>query len=513
MSLTVVYILVAILLFGLLVLVHEFGHFLTAKLSGVQVNEFSLFMGPAIWKKQKGETLYSLRCIPIGGYCAMEGEDGDSDNPRAFGRAKVWKRLLILVAGSFMNLVAGLLIMTIYVASVYQAIPTRAVASVDSASVFAGQLQAGDSFYSIGGEHVYTSGDVTMLLDRCEGGTADIVVLRGGEKVRLPNAQVERRDFGGEQLYGFTIDVQEKTLGGTLGFSWNSCVDFVRIVRLGLGDLFTGRAGLKDMSGPVGIVEQVTETANQQESAWEGLAVVLYYFSFIAINLGVMNLLPIPALDGGRIGELEYENFNAARAIIRIKGKNVHPGSAKNVMKNAALIGTEIASLLPERETPAKTEGYEGFFHLCSFEGDVTSATLNYIIRDFNADSFAHRKELLRLIVERKNAQYNNCIELDLHDEYYNMLSQIEPHMEIVSLAKQAMLDCGITPIIQPIRGGTDGARLSFMGLPCPNLFAGGHNFHSNYEYVPVPSMEKAVSMIVRIAELAATTLDFQKNV
>ena len=144
MSLTVVYILVAILLFGLLVLVHEFGHFLTAKLSGVQVNEFSLFMGPAIWKRQKGETLYSLRCIPIGGYCAMEGEDGDSDNPRAFGRAKVWKRLLILVAGSFMNLVAGLLIMTIYVASVYQAIPTRAVASVDSASVFAGQLQAGD---------------------------------------------------------------------------------------------------------------------------------------------------------------------------------------------------------------------------------------------------------------------------------------------------------------------------------------------------------------------------------
>ena len=163
MSLTVVYILVAILLFGLLVLVHEFGHFLTAKLSGVQVNEFSLFMGPAIWKRQKGETLYSLRCIPIGGYCAMEGEDGDSDNPRAFGRAKVWKRLLILVAGSFMNLLAGLLIMTIYVASVYQAIPTRAVASVDSASVFAGQLQAGDSFYSIGGERVYTSGDVTML--------------------------------------------------------------------------------------------------------------------------------------------------------------------------------------------------------------------------------------------------------------------------------------------------------------------------------------------------------------
>ena len=207
-------------------------------------------------------------------------------------------------------------------------------------------------------------------------------------------------------------------------------------------------------------------------------------------------------LDGGRIGELEYENFNAARAIIRIKGKNVHPGSAKNVMKNAALIGTEIASLLPERETPAKTEGYEGFFHLCSFEGDVTSATLNYIIRDFNADSFAHRKELLRLIVERKNAQYNNCIELDLHDEYYNMLSQIEPHMEIVSLAKQAMLDCGITPIIQPIRGGTDGAQLSFMGLPCPNLGTGGYAFHGPYEHITVEGMDKSVEILMELVKI-----------
>ena len=217
-------------------------------------------------------------------------------------------------------------------------------------------------------------------------------------------------------------------------------------------------------------------------------------------------------LDGGRIGELEYENFNAARAIIRIKGKNVHPGTAKNVMVNAALIGTEIASLLPEREIPAKTEGYEGFFHLCSFQGDVTSATLTYIIRDFDKDSFEHRKDLIRLMVERKNTQHQGAIELELRDEYYNMLSQVEPHMEIVDLAKQAMLDCGVTPIIQPIRGGTDGARLSFMGLPCPNLFAGGHNFHSNYEFIPVASMKKAVQMIIRIAELGAA-LDFRKNV
>lgn len=216
-------------------------------------------------------------------------------------------------------------------------------------------------------------------------------------------------------------------------------------------------------------------------------------------------------LDGGRIGELEYENFNAARATFRIHGKNVHPGSAKNVMVNAALIGTEIAALLPEKEIPAKTEGYEGFFHLCSFQGDVTSATLQYIIRDFDGDSFAARKDLLRLIAEQKNRLYPQAVTLEIKDEYYNMKTQLAPCMEIVSLAKQAMEACGIRPILQPIRGGTDGARLSFMGLPCPNLFAGGHNFHSNYEYIPVSSMEKAVELILKIAELG-TALDFPKK-
>lgn len=207
-------------------------------------------------------------------------------------------------------------------------------------------------------------------------------------------------------------------------------------------------------------------------------------------------------MDGGKIGELEYENFNAARAIIRISGKNVHPGTAKNVMVNASLIGTEIASLLPEREIPAKTSGYEGFFHLCSFEGNVSSATLTYIIRDFDKEAFENRKNLLRLLIDRKKIQYPGTIELELRDEYYNMASQLAGHMEIVELAKQAMRDCGVTPIVQPIRGGTDGARLSYMGLPCPNIFAGGHNFHSPYEFIPVPSMEKAVQVIVRIAQL-----------
>lgn len=214
-------------------------------------------------------------------------------------------------------------------------------------------------------------------------------------------------------------------------------------------------------------------------------------------------------MDGGRIGELEYENFNAARAVFRVHGKNVHPGTAKNVMINAALIAAEIASLLPADEIPAKTEGYEGFFHLCSLEGTTSSATLDYIIRDFDSASFAARKALLRSIAEQKNREYPGCVELELTDQYYNMLSQIEPCMEIIDLAKQAMRDCGIMPVVQPIRGGTDGARLSFMGLPCPNLFAGGHNFHSNFEFVPVESMEKAVQMIVQIAKLA---VDFPKK-
>ena len=216
-------------------------------------------------------------------------------------------------------------------------------------------------------------------------------------------------------------------------------------------------------------------------------------------------------VDGGKIGELEYENFNAAQAVIHIKGKSVHTGTAKNTMVNATLIGTEIAALLPEKEVPSKTEGYEGFFHLSSFEGNVSEATLTYLIRDFNTQTFDHRKNLLQLIVSRKNIQYANALTLEMKDQYYNMSSQLTDCMEIVELAKQAMLACNITPIVQPIRGGTDGARLSFMGLPCPNLFAGGHNFHGPYEYIPVSSMEKAVKMIVKIAELGAT-LDFPKK-
>lgn len=301
-ALTVFYILLAILLFGVLILVHEFGHFITAKLSGVQVNEFSLFMGPAIWKKQKGETLYALRCIPIGGYCAMEGEDGDSDNPRAFGNAKVWKRLLILVAGSAMNFLIGFLITVLVISLSGDCLNTTQIASIEEGRPFEQVLQVGDEFYSIDGERVYVGSDITMLLDRDDSGIHDLVVIRDGEKLHLDDVPL-KRDYGtGEQkFYGFSIGIEEKSFGGVLSDSWNHCRDFVRMVRMGLSDLFTGKAGLKDMSGPVGIVSVVTEQSVQSETVGEGVLFVLYMFGFIAINLAVMNLLPIPALDGGRV--------------------------------------------------------------------------------------------------------------------------------------------------------------------------------------------------------------------
>lgn len=301
-ALTVFYILLAILLFGVLILVHEFGHFITAKLSGVQVNEFSLFMGPAIWKKQKGETLYSLRCIPIGGYCAMEGEDGESDNPRAFGKAKVWKRLIILVAGSAMNFLIGFLITVLVVSLSGDYLHTTQIALIEEGRPFEQILRVGDEFYSIDGERVYVGSDITMLLDRDASGVHDLVVLRDGEKVRLDDVPL-KRDYGTaeQKFYGFSIGIEEKSFGGVLSDSWNHCIDFVRMVRMGLSDLFTGRASVKEMSGPVGIVSYVTEQSVQSETVGEGMLFVLYMFGFIAINLAVMNLLPIPALDGGRV--------------------------------------------------------------------------------------------------------------------------------------------------------------------------------------------------------------------
>lgn len=298
---TAFYIILSVLLFGVLILVHEFGHFITTKLFGVQVNEFSLFMGPAIWKRKRGETLYAVRTIPIGGYCAMEGEDGDSDNPRSFSHARVWKRLIILVAGSFMNLVIGVLICGIFTSIVYaDYLPAKRVSGLNEFYTAADGFQVGDEFYSINGERVYVRSDIPMLLRRTPADSYQVVVLRDGSKVPF---QAEYRDYDGDGTpeFGLLMEGEETTLGGVISYTLHQCMDFSRLVRLGLVDLITGNVGVKDMSGPVGIVSTVVQEGKNAQSVGEGVLYVLYLFSFIAINLAVMNLLPIPALDGGRV--------------------------------------------------------------------------------------------------------------------------------------------------------------------------------------------------------------------
>jgi tripeptide aminopeptidase len=206
-------------------------------------------------------------------------------------------------------------------------------------------------------------------------------------------------------------------------------------------------------------------------------------------------------IDGGGLGEIEYENFNAARAKISIQGLNVHPGYAKNKMQNAMLIAIELNNMLPAYEVPEHTETYEGFFHLTDITGTVENTTINYIIRDHDLKLFNKKKDFLIKIVDHLNLKYGpRTIKLTLIDQYYNMKEKIEPVFHIVELARKAITASGVIPKVIPIRGGTDGARLSYMGLPCPNIFAGGHNFHSRFEFVPVKSMEKAVEVIVKIA-------------
>jgi len=209
-------------------------------------------------------------------------------------------------------------------------------------------------------------------------------------------------------------------------------------------------------------------------------------------------------IDGGEEGELEYENFNAAEASASFKGRNVHPGTAKNKMINALHLAMDFDHQLPEAERPSATEKYEGFFHLTAMSGTVEEASLHYIIRDHNAANFADRKTLLEKIAAEMNNRYPGCVALTITDQYRNMKEQIEPVMHIVELAKKAMLKSGVTPVIQPIRGGTDGATLSYMGLPCPNIFAGGLNFHGKFEYLPIPSMEKACRVIINIVKEVA---------
>ena len=210
-------------------------------------------------------------------------------------------------------------------------------------------------------------------------------------------------------------------------------------------------------------------------------------------------------VDGGGLGEIEYENFNAAKAKITIQGLNVHPGSAKNKMKNSMLIAMELNSMLPGHQTPEHTENYEGFYHLTDFQGTVESTTISYIIRDHDKEEFNRKKDLMIKIVDHLNIKYGSrTVKIIMVDQYYNMREKILSSFHVVELAIRSMKELGINSKVIPIRGGTDGAKLSFMGLPCPNLFTGGHNFHSRFEYIPVKSMEKAVLTIVKIAELNA---------
>ncbi len=209
-------------------------------------------------------------------------------------------------------------------------------------------------------------------------------------------------------------------------------------------------------------------------------------------------------MDGGELGELEYENFNAAVVRVNFVGRNVHPGSAKHKMINSMRIANQFIIMLPRWETPEHTEGYEGFYHLISMEGSVENTVLTYIVRDHDRDRFERRKKELEHLSRKINNEFPNCCSIEIKDQYYNMREKIEPVMHIVNIAEEAMRLAGITPKVQPIRGGTDGAQLSFKGLPCPNIFAGGLNFHGRYEFVPIPSMEKAEQTIIEIVKLVA---------
>ena len=298
-------VIIAILIFSFLIFIHELGHFVAAKLSGVQVNEFSIFMGPKLLQKKWGETVYTLRLIPMGGYCAMEGEDGDSDNPRAFGKAKWWKRLIILVAGATMNFLSGLVLLAIFYAP-FQSFVLPEVSLMEPDSSLASYVQVGDTLLELDGEKIYDTSDFDLLLTLKPAETHELLVEREGEKVLLSGIPIEKREFteedGSKTLrYGFSFTMQEASFGATMNQVWRTAANTVRMVRLSLGMLFTGRAGIKDLGGPVMIVDMMASTANASDTAMQAMMSLVYFGAFLGINLAVMNLLPIPALDGGRV--------------------------------------------------------------------------------------------------------------------------------------------------------------------------------------------------------------------
>ena len=303
----ILYILLAIVLFGILIAVHEFGHFFTAKLLGVKVNEFAIGMGPAIWKKTKGETKYALRILPIGGYCAMEGEDEDTGDPRAFSRQKGWKKIIILVAGSVMNFLFGLVVVVLLYAGIGQ---VRAPVITQLADGFACKgeqgLMEGDRLVEVDGHGIWVYDNVLTYLSRNDGNGIDLVVERNGERIELNDLPMVRYEyeFEGQKNVGFGLifeQIDELNFFGRLRHGFVRTVDFVRTVWISLGDLVTGRVALSEMSGVIGVVDVVSEVGAQSATVWDGILNVFYFMSLIAVNLAVMNMLPIPALDGGRV--------------------------------------------------------------------------------------------------------------------------------------------------------------------------------------------------------------------
>ena len=294
-------VILGILLFGFLIAIHEFGHFITAKLSGVKVNEFAIGMGPKLLSRQGAETLYSLRLFPIGGFCAMEGEDEDTDDPRSFQKARPWKKFLILVAGASMNFLAGLLIFLILSAvSPAYTVPVVSEFLPGYTPDISPQLQVGDRIRSIDGHPVFMGSDVQFFFNR-GGAYLDIVVERNGETVTLEGCHLPPFLSDGYLVRGIRLTTRYTTLGSAFQQAWLNSIDTVRMVWLSLGDLFSGAVGIRDLSGPVGIVDMMGQVAQESQNTALAAYNIFYLVAFIAVNLAVMNLLPIPALDGGRI--------------------------------------------------------------------------------------------------------------------------------------------------------------------------------------------------------------------
>ena len=301
---TILTILIGVLLFGCMIFVHEFGHFFTAKLFGIPVNQFAIGMGPRLFHFQRGETEYSLRLFPIGGFCAMEGEDEESENARAFNNQKVWKRMIVVAAGGIMNVLLGLVLMFVIQVQEPEAfLSTKVMDTGVGVTAGAESFERGDRIYSINGYRILCDYDISYSLSRYSGEEMEFVVRRGSEKVAIPGVKVDHSAIkkGEEKAYVFLVEAVPKNFGTTVAQTVKQLVSFSRMVYSSLFDLLTGRYGLNEMSGPVGTVDAIGQVAASGENFVESLNNVLWMMALITVNLGLFNLLPVPALDGGRL--------------------------------------------------------------------------------------------------------------------------------------------------------------------------------------------------------------------